>query len=110
MLNYTKTDRVVMIATVQFLLHGLGRITVDSRLAPESLKSLTKTKRTLVKTQTRTIIHLLLYMDYIIREFQGKNVKIDGAKEVIKILDQFVSKTALFLLRTHSLPSDILTL
>ena len=51
-----------------------------------------------------------MYMDHIFREFQGKNAKVNGENKVIKILDQFDSKTSLFLMRHHPHPSDILTL
>ncbi len=109
-LNYTKTDRVDLMAIVQSLLHGRGGTSVDSLQELESLKTLTRARRALVDNQTRIINHLRMYMDHIFREFQGKNVRIDGENKVIKILDQFVSKTSLFLMRNHPHPSDILTL
>ena len=109
-LNYTKTDRVDLMAIVQSLLHGRGGTSVDSLSELESLKTLTRARRTLVNAQTRTINHLRMYMDHIFREFQGKNVKVNGENKVIKILDQFDSKTSLFLMRHHPHPSDILTL
>ncbi len=56
------------------------------------------------------INHLRMYMDHIFREFQGKNVKVDGENKVIKILDQFVSKMSLFFIRNYPHPSDILTI
>ena len=109
-LNYTKTDRVDLMAIVQSLLHGRGGTSIDALLELESLKTLTRARRTLVNTQTRTINHLRMYMDHIFREFQGKNAKVNGENKVIKILDQFDSKTSLFLMRHHPHPSDILTL
>jgi len=109
-LNYTKTDRVDLMAIVQSLLHGRGGTSVESMLELESLKTLTRARRALVNTQTRTINHLRLYMDHIFREFQGKNLKVEGENKVIKILDQFISKTSLYLMRNHPHPSDILTL
>ena len=95
-LNYTKTDRVDLMAIVQSLLHGRGGTSVDSVQELESLKTLTRARRALVDNQTRIINHLRMYMDHIFREFQGKNVRIDGENKVVKILDQFVSKTSLF--------------
>ena len=83
---------------------------MDSLQELESLKTLTRARRALVDNQTRIINHLRMYMDYIFREFQGKNVRIDGENKVVKILDQFVSKTSLYLMRNHPHPSDILTL
>ena len=109
-LNYTKTDRVDLMAIVQSLLHGRGGTSVDSLQELESLKTLTRARRALVDNQTRIINHLRMYMDHIFREFQGKNVRIDGENKVVKILDQFVSKTSLYLMRNHPHPSDILTL
>ena len=109
-LNYTKTDRVDLMAIVQSLLHGRGGTSVESLLELESLKTLTRARRALVNTQTRTINHLRMYMDHIFREFQGKNLKVDGENRVIKILDQFDSKTSLFLMRNYPHPSDILLL
>jgi len=109
-LNYTKTDRVDLMVIVQSLLHGRGGTSVESMLELESLKTLTRARRTLVNTQTRTTNHLRLYKEHIFREFQGKNVKGNGENKVIKILNQFVSKSSLFLMRHYPHPSDILTL
>jgi transposase len=109
-LNYTKTDRVDLMAIVQSILHGRGGTSVESLLELESLKTLTRARRALVNTRTKIINHLRLYMDHIFREFQGKNLKVDGVNKVTKILDQFVSKTSLFLMRNHPHPSDILAL
>ncbi|MEK4023913.1 IS110 family transposase [Sporosarcina sp. FSL W7-1283] len=49
-------------------------------------------------------------MDHIFREFQGKNVRKDGKNQVVKIVDEFTSKTSLFLMRHYPHPSDIIEL
>lgn len=109
-LNYTKTDRVDLMAIVQSLLHGRGGTSADPSVELEALKTLTRARRTLVNVKTRTINHLRMYMDHIFREFQGKNIKMDGENKVFKVLDRFDSKTSLYLMRHHPHPSDILAL
>ncbi len=83
-LNYTKTDRVDLMALVQSLLHGRDGTSDESMIELESLKTLTMPRRTLVNTQTRTINHLRLDIAHFTHEFQGKYVKADGENKVIK--------------------------
>lgn len=49
-------------------------------------------------------------MDHIFREFQGKNMRIDGTNRVVKVFDEFTSKTSLFLMRHYPHPFDIVGL
>lgn len=74
-LNYTKTDRVDLMAIVQSILHGRGGTSLDKRQDLETLKSLTRARRRLVNDRSRCINHLRMYMDHIFREFQRNKPK-----------------------------------
>ena len=109
-LNYTKTDRVDLMAIVQSILHGRGGTSLDKRQDLETLQTLTRARRRLVNDRSRCINHLRMYMDHIFREFQGKNVRIDGKNQVVKVLDTFDSKTSLYLMKHYPHPSDVIAL
>jgi len=109
-LNYTKTDRVDLNAIVQAILQGHGDTSRKKDKDFETLQKFTRARRSLVDDQTRCINHIRLYMDHIFREFQGKNRRIDGKNQVVKIFDDFTSKSSLFLMRNYPHPSDILSL
>lgn len=110
MLNYTKTDRVDLHAIVQSILQGRGDTSREKCEDFERLQTLTRARRRMVNEQTRCINHIRLYMDHIFREFQGKNVWKDGKNQVVKVFDEFTSKTSLFLMRHYPHPSDIIKL
>lgn len=107
MLNYTKTDRVDLHAIVQSILQGRGDTSRKKHRCFERLQTLTRARRRMVDERTRCINHIRLYMDHIFREFQGKNVRKDGKNQVVKIVDEFTSKTSLFLMRHYPHPTDI---
>lgn len=110
MLNYTKTDRVDLNAIVQSILQGHGGTTRKKQDNFRELQMLTRAKRQMVNEQTRCINHIRLYMDHIFREFQGKNVRKDGKNQVVKVFDEFTSKTSLYLMRHYPHPSDVIAL
>ena len=110
MLNYTKTDRVDLHAIVQSILQGRGGTSKKKPESFERLQTLTRARRRLVDDQTCCINLLRLYMDHIFREFQGKNLRIDGTNRVVKVFEEFTSKTSLFLMRHYPHPSDIVSL
>ncbi|WP_303966703.1 IS110 family transposase [Sporosarcina ureae] len=110
MLNYTKTDRVDLHAIVQSILQGRGDTSRKKQESFERLQTLTRARRRMVDERTRCINHTRLYMDHIFREFQGKNVWKDGKNQVVKVFDEFTSKTSLFLMRHYPHPSDIIKL
>jgi transposase len=110
LLNYTKTDRVDLNAIVQSLLQGYGDTRRKKREDFERLQTLTRARRRMVDDQTRCVNHLRMYMDHIFREFQGKNMFIDGKNQVVKVFDEFTSKTSLFLMRNYPHPSDVISL
>ncbi|WP_246880478.1 hypothetical protein [Sporosarcina sp. 6E9] len=56
-LNYTKNDRVDLMAIVQSLLHGRGGTSVDSLQELESLKTLTRARRALVDNQSSANVY-----------------------------------------------------
>jgi len=109
-LNYTKTDRVDLMAIVQSILHGRGGTSLEKRQELEMLQKLTRARRRLVNDRSRCINHIRVYMDHIFREFQGKSERIDGKNQVIKVFDRFDSKTSLYLMRYYPHPSDLITL
>ncbi|EGQ20296.1 ISChy2 transposase [Sporosarcina newyorkensis 2681] len=109
-LNYTKTDRVDLMAIIQSILHGRGATGLKKHQEFETLQTLTRAKRRLVNDRSRCINHLRLYSDHIFKEFQGKNERIDGKNQVVKIFDQFDSKSSLYLMRHHPHPEDLLSL
>lgn len=110
MLNYTKTDRVDLNAIVQAILQGHGETSQKKQENFERLQTLTRARRRMVDDQTRCLNHLRLYMDHIFREFQGKNMRINGSNQLVKVFDEFTSKTSLFLMRHYPHPSDIISL
>lgn len=110
MLNYTKTDRVDLNAIVQAVLQGHGETSRKKEEDFENLKTLTRARRRMVDDQTRCVNHIRLYMDHIFREFQGKNMRIDGKNQLVKIFEEITSKSALFLMRHYPHPSDVLSL
>ncbi len=110
LLNYSKTDRVDLNAIVQTLLQGHGETSRKKREDLEQLQTLTRARRRMVDEQTRCINRIRLYMDHIFREFQGKNVRRDGKNQLVKVFDEFTSKTSLFLMKHYPHPSDILAL
>jgi len=109
-LNYTKTDRVDLNAIVQAILQGHGETSRKKQENFERLQTLTRARRRMVDDQTRCLNHLRLYMDHIFREFHGKNMRINGSNQLVKVFDEFTSKTSLFLMRHYPHPSDIISL
>ncbi|WP_415579432.1 IS110 family transposase, partial [Filibacter tadaridae] len=110
LLNYTKTDRVDLNAIVQAILQGHGETSRKKEEDFEKLQKLTRARRRMVDDKTRCVNHIRLYMDHIFREFQGKNIRIDGKNQVMKVFEEITSKSSLFLMKHYPHPSDILSL
>src|SRR5690625_1836640 len=110
LLNWSKTDRLDLLAIVQAIIHGRGTSSELPSGSINNLQKLTRTRRDLVKTQTAVENNIRVHLDYIFREFQGKTIWVDGKREKQKPFYNLFGKASRYLMRHHLHPSDILKL
>lgn len=110
LMNWSKTDNLDLMAIVQSIIHGRGTSNELPSGDVYQLQKLTRARRSLVTERTGLKNLIISYLDQIFRELQGKSVWIDGKRKHIKPFTNLFGKTALYLMRHHPHPSDILTL
>lgn len=110
LLNWSKTDNLDLLAILQSMIHGRGTFNELPTGKVHNLQKLTRARRELVNERSAIKNLILVHMDHIFREFQGKTVWIDGKKEKIKPLSDNFGKASRYLMRYYPHPSDILEL
>lgn len=110
LLNWSKTDNIDLSAIIHSILQGRGNPVIQSTERLETLKKLTRFRRSTMEHRTRLTNHQFMLMDHIFREFQGKSVWVDGKRIYRKPFSTPDSKSVLYLMRHHPHPEDILSL
>lgn len=110
LLNWSKTDRLDLLAIVQSIVHGRGTSSELPSGSISNLQKLTRARRDLVKRQTAIENNSRVHVDHIFREYQGKTIWVNGKRETQKPFDKLFGKGSRYLMRHHLHPSDILEL
>ncbi|WP_026574336.1 IS110 family transposase [Bacillus sp. UNC438CL73TsuS30] len=110
LLNWSKTDNLDLMAILQSMIHGRGTSNELSSGAVLTLQKLTRARRELVGERTTTQNLILMHMDHIFREFQGKSVWENGKRKHVQPFSKLFGKAPLYLMRHYPHPTDILTL
>lgn len=110
LLNWSKTDRLDLMAIVQAVIHGRGTSHELPSGTVYDLQKLTRARRELVNAQTALENHIRVHVDHIFREYQGKTVWKNGKQERLKPFYNLFGKASRYLMRHHLHPSDILKL
>ena len=110
LLNWSKTDNLDLMAIIQSVIHGRGTSNELPFGDILNLRKLTRARRELVSERTKTKNLILMHMDHIFREFQGKTVWMKGKRYLSKPFSKVFGKGSIYLMRHHPHPSDILEL
>ncbi|MGY3718808.1 IS110 family transposase [Sutcliffiella cohnii] len=110
LLNWSKTDNLDLMAIVQSIIHDRGASNELPTGEILQLRKLTRARRELISERTKTKNLILMHMDHIFREYQGKTVCVNGKKSFAKPLTNVFGKAARYLMRHYPHPSDILKL
>jgi len=110
LLNWSKTDNIDLSAIIHSILQGRGNPATQPAQTLETLKKLTRFRRSMVDHRTRLNNQRYMLMDHIFREFQGKSVWVEGKRIHRKPFSTLDSKSVLYLMRHHPHPEDILNL
>jgi len=101
LLNWSKTDNIDLSAIIHSILQGRGNPAIQLTQTLETLKKLTRFRRSIVEHRTRLTNQRFMLMDHIFREFQGKSVWVEGKRIHRKPFSTLDSKSVLYLMRHH---------
>lgn len=110
LLNWSKTDNLDLAAIVHSILQGRGNPAIQMAQEIETLKKLTRFRRTLVGKLTTLKNQMYALLDTIFRELQGKSTKVNGERVYLKPFSTLDTKAALHIIRHYPHPTDILGL
>ena len=110
LLNWSKTDNLDLMAILQSMIHGRGTFNELPSGKVHDLQKLTRARRELVNERSSTKNLILVYMDHIFREFQGKSIWKDGKRKHLRPFSDNFGKAPRYLMRYYPHPSDILKL
>ncbi|WP_285844193.1 IS110 family transposase [Metabacillus halosaccharovorans] len=110
LLNWSKTDNLDLMAIIQSVIHGRGTSNELPSGNIVQLRKLTRARRELVAERTKTKNLVLMHMDHIFREYQGKTVWVNGKRGFSKPFSDVFGKASRYLMRNHPHPEDILVL
>lgn len=110
LLNWSKTDNLDLMAILQSMIHGRGTFNELPSGKVHNLRKLTRARRELVNERSATKNHILVHMDHIFREFQGKTVWEEGKRKHVRPFSKQFGKAPRYLMRNYPHSSDLLKL
>ena len=109
-LNWCKTDDIDLGVIAYCIIHNKVTLSKLPEGIYAALQTLTRTRRTIVKSRSCVKVKIRVLMDSIWREFQGYPVIKNGKPKVEKIFSDLWGHAPIFLMQHYPLPDQILAL